>query len=667
MSPYEVLAEWSEWWWPLLANHLWQATLFSLLALAVAASLRRAPALARYIVWLLALAKFALPSALLILLTAQLGFDLPAFSSEETGSGALAVSPLLSPVSQPTPSLLAADAVPHDIGASAPAASPPTYVVVGNLYGAVTCVWLMGCAVLMASWLRRSRALSVSLKRGREMSGGREAATLKKVRAWLGLRREVRLLITPAVSEPGVWGVFRPVVVLPEGVAEQLENEELEAVFMHELSHVERWDNLADNFQRALCCVFWFHPVVWLIDRRLLAEREQACDDVVVRLVGASEVYVNGIAKVCRYCLGREAVGLAKVTGSDLKKRVERIMSRRAGKKLSPAHAAALVLMSAAAVTLSVASGGADTAVRERPWVEASSSSSDTRLEAATPAVQSRAESAGELSRARAVGGTRAPDVAVAIPRKETVSSDVLLGIRGDDAIKADASTARTEAQADSTSHDEAPPEPPPPPSADAPPPHADDIRAAVVNASSVGYEIPRGLTGRYEVDPKRAENFILDITLEGGELWLKPSHSPKRRLIRESETDFTDAYSEHELTIIPDGRGRVAGLLLKNWGSNVTARKLILPRPSLNGNVTFRLPGFADAKVVAVAGEFNNWNQSQFLFVREGGGWVCRVMLPAGTHQYKFIVDGNWLTDPTNPETVRDRRGIQNSLLRTD
>lgn len=91
------------------------------------------------------------------------------------------------------------------------------------------------------------------------------------------------------------------------------------------------------------------------------------------------------------------------------------------------------------------------------------------------------------------------------------------------------------------------------------------------------------------------------------------------------------------------------------------------MPPPSLKGNVTFRLRGFPDARVVAVAGDFNRWNQSQFLFAKEGGDWVCRVDLPAGTYQYKFIVDGNWLTEPNNPKVVHDVRGFENSLLRAE
>ena len=687
MSPYDVIADWSNRMWPLLANHLWQSTLFSLLALAAAASLGRAPALARYTVWLTALFKFALPSALLFFLAAQAGFDLSSISPRpyHSDSGTLAVSPLLSPVTSPAPDLRAAAPLAGEAGTPGAALTETTQGVGGSLCGVLTCLWLAGCGVLSLSWLRKSRGLSASLKRGREVTRGREADALRGVRSWFGMRREVRLLITPAVSEPGVWGVWRPVVLLPDGVAERLDDGELEAIFMHELSHVERWDNLAGVFQRALCCLFWFHPVIWMINRRLLAEREQACDDAVVRLGGASEVYANGIAKVCRYCLGWEVAGLAKVTGSDLRKRIERIISHRAGKRMSAAQVAILATLPVGALMLSLASGEGklnETAFR---MDGAAVAATDTRFVVRPTSPRLETEAGGH-SRVRADGGPRGEDVIGHLSSKESAGQAAppdevteTLGGMIEPPGEVVATTEFIESKPAAPGADSFPPAPQDvqaaqpnqasaPSQPNQPPaPSAGTIRAAVVNASDVDYGDLRRLAGRYEVDPKRKENFVLDITLEGDELWLKPSHSQRRRLIRRSETDFTDSYNEYRLTSISDDSGRVVGLRLNSWGANVTARKLALPAPSLQGNVTFRLRGFVDARVVAVAGDFNKWNQSQLLFAREGGEWVCRVSLPAGTYQYKFIVDGNWLTDPNNPKTVHDERGFENSLLRAE
>ena len=87
---------------------------------------------------------------------------------------------------------------------------------------------------------------------------------------------------------------------------------------------------------------------------------------------------------------------------------------------------------------------------------------------------------------------------------------------------------------------------------------------------------------------------------------------------------------------------------------------------PSPSGKTTFRLIGyeFARANNVSVAGSFNNWEQIPMEYAWGVRQWVCRVDLPQGTHTYKFIMDGKWITDPNNPVIVKDKEGNDNSVL---
>jgi 1,4-alpha-glucan branching enzyme len=66
----------------------------------------------------------------------------------------------------------------------------------------------------------------------------------------------------------------------------------------------------------------------------------------------------------------------------------------------------------------------------------------------------------------------------------------------------------------------------------------------------------------------------------------------------------------------------------------------------------------------VAVAGSFNNWRQSQTIFAKEGDHWVCRIKVEPGKYLYKFIVEGDWITDPGNQVTEEDGNGNVNSVL---
>lgn len=79
---------------------------------------------------------------------------------------------------------------------------------------------------------------------------------------------------------------------------------------------------------------------------------------------------------------------------------------------------------------------------------------------------------------------------------------------------------------------------------------------------------------------------------------------------------------------------------------------------------VRFELEGFPDAREVILAGSFNNWNEKALRLRRTEFGWKTELPLAGGKHLYKFIVDGNWITDPANPRKETDRYGNVNSVL---
>lgn len=80
--------------------------------------------------------------------------------------------------------------------------------------------------------------------------------------------------------------------------------------------------------------------------------------------------------------------------------------------------------------------------------------------------------------------------------------------------------------------------------------------------------------------------------------------------------------------------------------------------------NYKFELEGFGKAKKVYVTGSFNNWNRRQLSMTKTANGWILPIYLKEGTYSYKFIVDGEWLTDPDNPVVRPDGAGNFNSVL---
>lgn len=179
-----------------------------------------------------------------------------------------------------------------------------------------------------------------------------------------------------------------------------------------------------------------------------------------------------------------------------------------------------------------------------------------------------------------------------------------------------------------------------------------------------VNPEVLKKYAGRYELEVGIIPISTLDVTLENNELWMKPSSSKKRRLQHKSKTIFIDEIAGTPCTFKKDEEGKIVSLTFEYEGSNYTAQRVAIPQPALKGNTTFRLKGYQEAHLVVLSGTFNDWHQSQFVFGREGDEWVCRIDLEPGKYAYKFIIDGNWILDPTNPVSEEDAAGNVNSIL---
>jgi TonB family protein len=347
MTSHQILAEWSRWFWPVFANHLWQATLLAIAAWIASIWLRRAGT--RQAVWCMAFAKFLLPSALLFLLAREMGVNLPWPARTEMIAGADAEVLLLiaEPVAQETQS-----GAGHN-----------------EIYCVLTALWPIGIALCFARWGWRRRRFAAIAFEGEKVETGREAAMLEDLKIRLKVSRPVGLILSSRFAEPVVWRALRPLIVLPRGLAEKLSDGELGSVLAHELFHVKRFDNLLGSLQMFACCFFWFHPLAWLIDRKLIEERELICDERVILsgLYGAGpDAYAASLWKVVQFGFGWPVAGISRATGSNLKRRIklmlnadQRSKSSKASRALAGMTFVALAALAAAMALLS-GDGAAD-------------------------------------------------------------------------------------------------------------------------------------------------------------------------------------------------------------------------------------------------------------------------------------------------------------------
>jgi TonB family protein len=148
---------------------------------------------------------------------------------------------------------------------------------------------------------------------------------LRRLSQRLRLTRPVRLLESCLVDAPLVLGHFRPMILMPVGLLAGLPAEQMEAILLHELAHIRRYDYLVNIFQRFVEGLLFYHPAVWWMSRVIRTERENCCDDVVVALNGKAHEYAAALAALEQNRgAGRELAVAA--TGGSVVRRIRRLL-----------------------------------------------------------------------------------------------------------------------------------------------------------------------------------------------------------------------------------------------------------------------------------------------------------------------------------------------------
>lgn len=171
-------------------------------------------------------------------------------------------------------------------------------------------LYVAGAALLLAR-LAVERVMVWRLARqASEVRDDEWIALLTDCARRMGVRRPVRLLRSRAQAMPMAFGTRRPAVLIPS-VAELWSDDRRRAVLLHELAHVARHDCLTQTLAAVASALYWPHPGVWWIARRLRVERELACDDRVLTVGTQPRDYAGHLLELAYALGGHRAPALA--------------------------------------------------------------------------------------------------------------------------------------------------------------------------------------------------------------------------------------------------------------------------------------------------------------------------------------------------------------------
>ena len=219
-------------------------------------------------------------------------------------------------------------------------------------------IWLLGSLFAFVRLATGYVHLRILLRRSRP-AGELLAARTQYWRKALGCRRKVEVRTSASIDSPAAVGFLDGVLLVPEYFSCDLSVAELDTVLIHELAHFRRNDDRACFVERVLLCLFFWHPLVHWIVRRIDLEREIACDDVVLSYTHQPRRYAQTLARL----IGLEQSSPAPMlspgfvfTRKQIVSRFEMILNKRRNVSASPAtrHVTAISAVMTVLVLLAV-------------------------------------------------------------------------------------------------------------------------------------------------------------------------------------------------------------------------------------------------------------------------------------------------------------------------
>jgi len=315
--------------WPML---LQSSVLIAILLAADFLLRKNVRAVFRYWLWMLVLIKLVLPTTLSSPMSVGRIIGEPVASvriavpEQPAGGNALDIQLLSLPVES-------AAVKQVDLLPAAPIRSQPIAPMASLTWqGGAFLVWV-AVAIAMLLLLLQRAVFVCGLVRQSAEANGLMNDTLRFCCKLMGVKQTIGLKVSPNATSPAVCGLFRPVILVPQGLGSNLGISSLRVVLMHELAHIKRGDLWVNLLQTLLQIVYFYNPLLWLANWVIRRVREQAVDEAVqVALGEKANQYPETLLSVARLAFERPALSLRLVgvveSKSALTERVKIMVNR---------------------------------------------------------------------------------------------------------------------------------------------------------------------------------------------------------------------------------------------------------------------------------------------------------------------------------------------------
>lgn len=238
----------------------------------------------------------------------------------------------------PTETTEPADKTPTSAMPALPEATSTNlqHIAQANVFTVITAcvlgIWFAGM-IYFANRLGRGLVLIHKLRRSMNCApDGRMRPLLDSAISDVRCSQPIAICSSALAPAPMTIGIRNPAIVLPVSLADQLNDEELRTVLIHEVAHVVRNDNRAALLQSFASVIFWWNPILHLLNRSANRIREQICDDYVQNSPQRARSFAEALLKVAEFCVFGQRIPAVTTLVDDsggLPDRLQRLTSGR--------------------------------------------------------------------------------------------------------------------------------------------------------------------------------------------------------------------------------------------------------------------------------------------------------------------------------------------------
>lgn len=201
-----------------------------------------------------------------------------------------------------------------------------TYPLLQNIIQPVSIIYLCLLVIPISRFIKNYRYVQVIRKYGLQKADAHWRLFVRNISSHMNIGRKVEVWVSEFISSPVTVGWLKPVILLPAAVITQLSTQQVEALLLHELSHIRRYDyllNLVINFIRT---ILYFNPFAKAFVKIVEREREKSCDEIVLRFQYSPKEYATALLQLQQAARQPQTFIIAATGKDELLQRVELIL-----------------------------------------------------------------------------------------------------------------------------------------------------------------------------------------------------------------------------------------------------------------------------------------------------------------------------------------------------